>query len=500
MQVACRMLHYSHANLLERKDSMTTLFTSDLNVINVGLEKFTEDIQAQGGESIQLDWAPPGLGNEAVLKALEILEQPENSRKIAAANQSVFEIITSSSIYLTGFGQAIDVVPGMKKHMILHAGPPITWDKMNGPMQGAMLGAIIFEGFADNLGDARKVAESGEIEFSPCHEHNAVGSMAGITSASMYMHIVENKTYGNVAYTNLSEQLSKILRMGANDESVIKRLIWMRDIFGPMLAEAMTFIKGGIDLRLLVSQAVHMGDELHNRNVAGTTLLIQALTPGIIQTHFSVAEQKEVFDFVASSDYFSGPTWMAFCKAALDAAIDVEEYSSLVVTMARNGTDFGIRLASTDPKEWFVGPSQKVIGPMFAGYTEEDSGLDIGDSAITETFGLGGFSMAAAPAIVSLVGGTVADASNYSLSMGSITTGENPNVTIPSLNFMGIPTGIDIIKVAQKNTLPVINTAIAHKEAGIGMIGAGITYPPIEAFQKAIVTFSEKFKRGESNG
>jgi NifU-like protein involved in Fe-S cluster formation len=472
---------------------MNPLFTEKLTVINVGLEKFTEDIQTQGGTSIQLDWAPPGLGNEAVLQALTILEKPENLEKIQQANQRVFEIITSSSIYLTGYAKAIDVVPGMKKNMILHAGPPITWEKMNGPMQGAVLGAIVFEGFAENLEEAQKVAQSGQIEFSPCHEHNTVGSMAGITSASMYVHIVENKTYGNVAYTNLSEQLSKILRMGANDDSVIERLIWMRDVFGPILAEAMTYLEGGIDLRLLVSQALHMGDELHNRNVAGTTLLIQALTPGIIQTDFSVADQKDVFDFVASSDYFSGPTWMAFCKAALDAAVGVEEYSSVVTTMARNGTEFGIRLASTDPKEWFIGPSQKVIGPMFAGYTEEDSGLDIGDSAITETFGLGGFSMAAAPAIVALVGDTVADATNYSLSMEAITTGENPNVTIPALNFMGIPTGIDILKVMQTNTLPVINTAIAHKEAGIGMIGAGITYPPVEAFQKAIVKLSEKF-------
>ncbi|WP_376716385.1 DUF1116 domain-containing protein [Vagococcus fluvialis] len=474
-------------------NKMSKLFESDLKVINVGLEKFTEDIIEQGGESVQLDWAPPGLGNEEVIKALAILEKPENMAKIEEANQTIFEIISTSSIYLTGYGKAIDVVPGMKKNMILHAGPPITWDKMNGPMKGAVLGAIVFEGLAENLEEAEKVAASGAVEFSPCHEHNAVGSMAGVTSASMYMHIVENKTYGNVAYTNLSEQLSKILRMGANDESVIERLIWMKDVFGPMLAEAMTFIEGGIDLRLLVSQALQMGDELHNRNVAGTTLLIQALTPGIIQTDFSVEKQKEVFDFIASSDYFSGPTWMAFCKAALDATFGVEEYSSIVSTMARNGTEFGIRLASMDEKEWFVGPSQKVIGPMFAGYTEEDSGLDIGDSAITETFGLGGFAMAAAPAIVALVGGTVADATNYSLSMESITTGLNPNVTIPSLNFMGLPTGIDVIKVMQSNTLPVINTAIAHKEAGIGMIGAGITYPPVEAFQKAIIALSKKF-------
>ena len=473
---------------------MNALFQSELNVINVGMEAFTQDIEAQGGHSQQLDWMPPGYGNEAVLEALKVLEQPENATKIAEANERVFERVTSASIYLTGYGRALDVVPGMKKNLILHAGPPIKWENMNGPMQGAVLGAVVFEGFADTLEGARAVIEAGEIEFSPCHEHQAVGSMAGVTSASMYMHIVENKTYGNVAYTNLSEQLSKILRMGANDQSVIDRLIWMRDVFGPMLAEAMTFIEGGIDLRLLAAQAVHMGDELHNRNVAGTVLLIQALTPGIIQTSFSVADQKEVFDFIASSDYFSGPTWMAFCKAALDAAVGVEEYSSIVTTMARNGTEFGIRLASMGATDWFVGPSQKVIGPMFAGYTEEDSGLDIGDSAITETFGLGGFAMAAAPAIVALVGGTVADALDYTQSMEEITTGQNPNITIPSLNFMGLPSGIDIIKVIQRNTLPVINTAIAHKEAGIGMIGAGITYPPYEAFVKAIIAFSKKFK------
>lgn len=473
---------------------MNPLFEQDLEVINVGLERFTQDILAQGGKSIQLDWAPPALGNEEVLKALAILEKTENMKKITAANQRIFERISSANIHLVGYAPALEVVPGMKKNLILHAGPPITWAKMNGPMRGAVLGAVVFEGLAANLEEAQKVIEAGKIEFSPCHEHQCVGSMAGVTSASMYVHIVENKTYGNMAFTNLSEQLAKILRMGANDESVIQRLIWMRDVFGPILAEAMTFIEGGIDLRLLAAEAVHMGDELHNRNVAGTTLLIQALTPGIIQTSFSVEQQKEVFDFIASSDYFSGPTWMAFCKAALDAAFGVEEYSSIVATMARNGTEFGIRLASMAPTQWFIGPAQKVIGPMFAGYTEEDSGLDIGDSAITETFGLGGFSMAAAPAIVALVGGTVADAIHYTQEMETITTGNNPNITIPALNFMGIPSGIDIIKVVQTNVLPLINTAIAHKEAGIGMIGAGITHPPYEAFNQAVIAFSKKFE------
>ncbi|MFF2754849.1 DUF1116 domain-containing protein [Psychrobacillus sp. NPDC058041] len=466
------------------------LFNEKINVINVGIESFKEDMLKQNASVTHLEWMPPGRGNPEIIAALDKLEEQTIADKIEAANKLAVERIVNSQPVLIGFDQAINVVPGMTKTTILHAGPPITWDKMNGPMKGAVTGALVFEGLAKNIEEAEKLAASGEITFSPCHEHNCVGSMAGVTSASMFMHIVENKTYGNIAYTNLSEQLSKILRMGANDESVVNRLIWMRDVLGPILRDAMKISENGIDLRLMLAQALHMGDECHNRNIAGTTLLIQALTPLIIQTDFTTEQKKEVFEFIASSDYFSGPTWMALCKCALDAAHGIEN-STVVTTMARNGVEFGIRISGIAGNTWFTGPAQKVIGPMFAGYKPEDSGLDIGDSAITETYGIGGFAMATAPAIVALVGGTVEDAISFSTKMKEITTTENQNVTIPLLNFMGIPTGIDVRKVIQTGIMPIINTAIAHKDAGIGMIGAGITNPPVEAFEKAILALSE---------
>ncbi|WP_391117609.1 DUF1116 domain-containing protein [Psychrobacillus sp. L3] len=469
------------------------LFNEKINVINVGIESFKDDMIKQNATVTHLEWMPPGRGNPEIIAALDKLEEPTIAEKIEEANKLAVERIVNSQPVLIGFDQAINVVPGMTKTTILHAGPPISWDKMNGPMKGAVTGAIVFEGLAKDIEEAEKLAASGEITFSPCHEHNCVGSMAGVTSASMFMHIVENKTYGNIAYTNLSEQLSKILRMGANDESVINRLIWMRDVLGPILRDAMKLSANGIDLRLMLAQALHMGDECHNRNIAGTTLLIQALTPLIIQTDFTTEQKKEVFEFVASSDYFSGPTWMALCKCALDAAHGIEN-STVVTTMARNGVEFGIRISGIAGNTWFTGPAQKVIGPMFAGYKPEDSGLDIGDSAITETYGIGGFAMATAPAIVALVGGTVEDAINFSTKMKEITTTENRNVTIPMLNFMGIPTGIDVRKVIQTGIMPIINTAIAHKDAGIGMIGAGITNPPVEAFEKAILALSENIK------
>ena len=469
------------------------LFNEKIHVINVGIESFKDDMLKQNAAVTHLEWMPPGRGNPDIIAALDQLEEPSIAEKIDAANKIAVERIINSQPVLIGFDQAINVVPGMTKKTILHAGPPITWDKMNGPMKGAVTGALVFEGLAKDIEEAAELAASGEITFSPCHEHNCVGSMAGVTSASMFMHIVENKTYGNIAFTNLSEQLSKILRMGANDESVINRLNWMRDVLGPMLRDAMKLNPNGIDLRLMLAQALHMGDECHNRNVAGTTLLIQALTPYLIQTDFTTEQKKEVFDFVASSDYFSGPTWMALCKCALDAAHGIEN-STIVTTMARNGVEFGIRVSGMAGNTWFTGPAQKVIGPMFAGYKPEDSGLDIGDSAITETYGIGGFAMATAPAIVALVGGTVDDAIGFSTQMKEITTTENQNVTIPLLNFMGIPTGIDVQKVIQTGIMPIINTAIAHKDAGIGMIGAGITNPPMEAFEKAIIALSESVK------
>lgn len=459
-----------------------------VSVINVGIEFFKDDIVAQGAPAVHLDWRPPGGGKAELVAILDRLAEPALAERIAKANEEAVRRIVQSHPVLVGFGRAIDVVPRMTKTTILHAGPPISWERMNGAMKGAVTGALVFEGLARDIADAERVAASGAITFSPCHEHDCVGSMAGVTSASMYMHVVRNKTFGNVAYTNLSEQMAKILRMGANDASVIERLNWMRDVLGPILAAAMERA-GEIDLRLMLAQALHMGDECHNRNQAGTCLLIQALTPHILETDFPTAQKRQVFDFVASSDYFSGPTWMALCKCALDAAHGIPD-STIVTTMCRNGVEFGIRVSGMPGHTWFTGPAQRVIGPLFAGYKPEDSGLDIGDSAITETYGIGGFAMATAPAIVALVGGTIDEAIGFSIRMAEITTTENPNVTIPLLNFKGISTGIDIRKVMQTGILPVINTAIAHKEAGIGMIGAGITYPPLECFERALAAFA----------
>ncbi|MDO5737015.1 MAG: DUF1116 domain-containing protein [Propionibacteriaceae bacterium] len=469
---------------------ITDLFNTPLSVINVGAAMFADDVETQGAPVTHLEWSPPGGGRPDIVAALTKLAQPEIAERIEAANKEAVERIIGSQAVLVGFAPALEVVPGMTKTTILHAGPPIEYDRMAGAMKGAVTGALVFEGLARDIEEADVVARSGDITFAPCHEHDCVGSMAGVTSASMFMHIVENRPYGNRAFTNLSEQLAKILRMGANDQSVIDRLIWMRDVLGPILRDAMESAKE-IDLRMMLAQGLHMGDEAHNRNNAGTTLLIQALTPHILNSSFSTRDQQDVFNFVLSSEYFSGPTWMAASKAALDSAKGVKD-STIVTAMCRNGVEFGVRVAGTGD-QWFTGPAQFVEGPLFAGFTVDDKGLDIGDSAITETYGIGGFAMACAPAIVPLVGGTVSEAIEYSRSMMQITTDTNPHLTIPILGFRGVATGIDVRKVEETGVLPIINTAIAHKEAGIGMIGAGLTHPPLEVFHEATLALAASF-------
>ncbi|RPH92906.1 DUF1116 domain-containing protein, partial [candidate division KSB1 bacterium] len=381
-----------------------------------------------------------------------------------------------------GLGIAMDLIPGMKKNLLLHAGPPITWDRMCGPMRGAVIGALIYEGLANDEESAEHLAASGQIEFSPCHEHNAVGPMAGIISASMPVFIIENTEYGNTAYTTMNEGLGKVLRYGAYGDEVIIRLRWMEQVLYPTLKRAVeNAVK--IDLRAIIAQALHMGDEVHNRNRAATSLLYRALAPHVVRTCEDREIAAKVLDFINGNDHFFLNLSMASGKACLDAARSIES-SSIVVVMARNGTDFGVQLAGTGG-QWFVGPAPVPDALFFPGFTKDDANPDIGDSAITETYGLGGFAIAASPAIVQFVGGQARDALNYTLQMYEITTAENRAYQIPSLDFRGTPTGIDVIKVVETGILPFIDTGVAHKKPGIGQVGAGVLSAPAEPFVKA---------------
>jgi hypothetical protein len=458
---------------------MNQLFDKELKVINIGMKSFRDTLEGLGVDSVQVDWKPPILNDPGVFQKIA-----DNHEKIEAANKEAVKRILSAKPFLTGMGKALDVIPGMKKNMLLHAGPPVTWDRMCGPMRGAVTGALIYEGIAANPEEAEKIAASGKIEFSPCHEHSTVGPMAGIVSPSMPVFILVNEEYGNFAYCTMNEGLGKVLRYGAFSGEVIERLKWMENVLYPSLKTAIEK-NGKIDLKNIIAQALHMGDEVHNRNRAATSLLYRALAPSIVKYVEDRNTAADVLEFINRNDHFFLNLSMGVAKVSLDAARNIE-FSSIVVVMARNGTDFGVQLAGTGD-QWFVGPSPVPEALYFTGFTKDDANPDIGDSSITETNGLGGFAIAASPAIVQFVGGSTKDAVNYTLKMYEITAAENNIYKIPYLNFRGTPTGIDVIKVVEKSVLPFIDTGVAHKNAGIGQIGAGVLSAPSEPFKNALI-------------
>jgi hypothetical protein len=454
-----------------------------VKVVNVGSTIFNKDLITQGVDFVNVQYQPPGQGNHEVVN--QLYQATLKQELINVANQEALKRILDAQAKLTGVMPAKQVIPGMTDKTFLHAGPPIAYTQMAGPMQGAILGAIVFEGLAKNLNDADTLARSGSLHFAPAHEYGAVGPMAGIISPTMPVHVVENPIHKNTAYCTINEGLGKVLRYGANSPEVIQKLTWLRDVFGPTLNEALQTM-GPIDLKQIIAQALQMGDETHNRNKAATALFLKEIARAIFLTKVDMDKKVMVFDFIKNNDHYFLNLSMPTAKVALDAAQGIP-HSTLVTVMARNGVEFGIKIASS--KQWFTGPAQFVKGLYFTGYSEKDAAPDIGDSAITETYGIGGFAMGGAPAIVQFVGGTVADAIRYSKMMRLITVGQHTQMQLPSLDFAPSALGIDILKVIATNILPIINTGMAHKLAGIGQVGAGLVEPPMACFTKALSGF-----------
>lgn len=459
---------------------MKNIISDTTNVINVGLPRFTESLSSQGVPVATCAWQPPAGGEpELAWKLARILNNP----KVDKANKVAFARYMEANPVLVGVGTAGKDIPGMDGKRILHSGPPIAWEDMCGPQQGAVMGAILFEGWTDTPEAASKMVETGEVKLAPCHHHQAVGPMAGVISPSMPVWIVRNEAHGNYTYCNFNEGLGKVLRFGAFSKEVLDRLHWMADVLAPVVREAVDKMEP-LEIKSLMAQALHMGDEVHNRNAAATSMFFRKLAPAALRSDMNSAQIADALTFIAGNDHFFLNLSMASCKSMMDAASGVEN-SSMVTVMARNGVQFGVRV-SAFPDKWFVADAPMVDGLFFPGYTKDDAAPDLGDSAITETAGVGGFAMAAAPAIVQFVGGTVADAVKNSRNMQRITVGRNGAFTLPLLDFGGSAAGIDCRKVVDTGIQPIINTGIAHKEAGIGQIGAGLTAAPLECFTQAI--------------
>lgn len=458
------------------------LLKSKPKIVNIGLGKFGETAKAAGCETVQVDWRPPAQGNRQLNDILLALEGHYDEIQ-EANNKAVEKVLTAQPMWID-VAPALEVIPGFTPNTVLHAGPPVTWKKMCGPMRGAVIGALIFEGRAKNKEDAEFLAVSGQLDFSPCHHFHAVGPMSGVITPSMPVIVVENRTDGNRAYSNFnSEKNRKALSFGAFDQDVQDILAWQRDVMAPMLGQAIRQ-HGGIDLKAITARALQMGDECHNRHVASTSLLLRELLPTLARLDLPEDHLAQLADYMLHNDWFFLNFSMAACKATMDAGHGIAK-STLVTAMARNGVEAGIRVSGLGD-QWFTAPAPPVRGIMFPPFSERDANPDMGDSTITETCGIGAFAMAAAPAMVKLVGGSVADAVGFTKSMAEITLAENRAYSIPNLDFVGTPTGIDVRRVVDTGIHPKINTGIAHREPGHGIAGAGITEIPMECFVGAL--------------
>jgi len=459
---------------------MRPLLGGPPRVVNIGLAGFARDLAANGVPVVQVDWRPPS--RFATLLA-------PRAAAIERANAEALARILGADPWLVGVRRAAELIAALDgERLILHAGPPLDWTRMCGPLRGAVCGAIVYEGWAGDLAAAEALVERGGVRFAPNHHFGAVGPMTGITTRSQPLLIVENRARGNRALCTINEGLGKVLRFGGNDAEVLGRLAWLRDDFGPLLDAALRSC-GGIALNPLVARGLAMGDEMHQRNVACTSLLVRALAPHLARAG-SGAALARALEFIAANDQFFLNVAMAMAKSMLDPAQGIAD-CTVVTAMARNGADFGIRVSALGER-WFTAPVEMPQGLYFPGYSAADANPDMGDSAILETAGLGAFAMAAAPAVAGFVGaGGFADAVAYSRTMGELAAGRNARWPIPALEFAGTPTGIDIRRVVETGIAPAINTGIAHRRAGVGQVGAGVARAPLACFEQALAAFAD---------
>ncbi len=457
--------------------------TTPAHVVGVGADLFADAVAAQAVDVTRVDWRPPMPGTEADLAtvAADPLRRAANERALTqmlAVQATLVDVLPASEAL------------GLQRGEFLHAGPPIGWDRASGPLRGGLMAGAALEGLVDDPEDAVALFESGTgIALEPCHHRATVGPMAGVVTPSMWMFVLEDAATGRRTHCSLNEGLGKVLRYGAYGPDVLTRLRWMGDVLGPLLQQAVR-ATDPVDVTGILTQMLQMGDEAHNRNRAGTLMLLRDLAPAMVTTGADAADVAEALRFVGGNDHFFLNLAMPACKLALDAARDIEG-STMVVAMARNGTDFGIQVSGTGD-EWFTGPAQVADGLYLGDYGPDDANPDIGDSAITETAGIGAFAMATAPAIVRLVGGSVPDALATTRRMHEITLGENPRWSVPVLEFQGVPSGIDVTRVCRTGILPQINTGMAGKVAGVGQVGAGLVTPPAEIFPQALAALAAR--------
>lgn len=388
----------------------------------------------------------------------------------------------ASEPWLVGVRPAGEVVPGLEPGLILHAAPPAAWEDMCPLLQGGLTGAALFEGLASSPEEVEAKARSGEVRFGAAQDHGAMAGGAGSITSSLPVMVLEDRETGGHAFHFLMEGFGKTLILGMYDEEVAARLAWFRDELGPALDAAIQAV-GGIELRPLMAEALRRGDELHNRNAAATSMLAERLAPGFARAAVGAALAERAFELIRGNSQFFVACSLAASQLALAAAAGTEG-SSLVTACGANGRDCGIKVAAF-PDRWFTAPAEVPVGVLLPGFGPQDAGPGCGDSLLVECFGLGATVLPAAPALWPLLGADEARARRIIEDTRQIALAEHPHYRVPLLGDRGAPTGIDALKVVETGILPVIDIVMVHPERGRGMVGFGLTSPPMACFEQA---------------
>lgn len=460
------------------------IIKEDLKVINVGISAFRDSLLSQNVETVDVNWKPPCGGDIKLINAVKIVRSKND---VDAANKNAAEKITQSRSYLAGIEKAVDVIPGMHPNLILHSGPPLEWKNMTSVMREAACAAVIYERLAFNKEEALKLIETGEIEFASANNYNAVSTISGVISASMPVWVVENQTYGNIAYSPVNEGTDKTLASGSCSQETIERLFFIRDKFMPVLQKSLT---EKIDLIEIMASSIYMGDELHINTKAATALFFQKIAPLIAKADVLKNDLYEVFSFISANEKFFLNLALAAAKAALCAAEGIEG-STIITAISSNGFEAGIKISGLKGR-WFTSSAGYVKGVYLDDFSEIQAGHYIGDESIIDMFSLGAVSISASSAVTKLIGIPLGEAVNYSREMYDICETKNSAFKIPALDFESVPAGFDILKIVELSTSPVINAEINAKTPGVGRIGFGIFRPKLSAFEKIVLTLAEK--------
>ncbi len=457
----------------------------EVRVVNVGLDLLAEAVRAQGHEVVSVDWRIPAAGDEAAIAALTRLFG-QHAERIDRANAEVFRRLDTATPLLTDVRPAREVVPNMTDRTILHCGPPLDWPDFCDPLRRSVLAAILAEGWAADHEEASGLVAGGRVTLGSANHHSTVVPMASAMGPSTPMFVVGMDD--RRAFSPLNQGPGRTAWFGVDAPEAVDRLRWLADVGGPLLAAALRTAEP-VNVFALAAQGVQMGDDLHMRTQATGNLLLRSLFADLVET--AHAGLSEFARYWSSNHLFFLNIAMAAAKVTTAWASEVPD-SSAVVTMARNGTTFGVQVTGAGDG-WFTASAPPVEHAMYySGYGPESSAPDIGDSAVLELIGLGGPAAAGAPAVAAFVGGTMADARAVTEEMAHIALGRSSRFTLPVLDYAGTPVGVDVRKVIELQIAPAINTGILHKSDGSGQVGAGVAVAPMSVFRDALLALDEK--------